>query len=74
MIQSVENYYEGAKVFNADTIEFIHEFSHGTKRSTVRKHKTVYVVDLYSQRGIESRTRYDNVNAAKTAAETWVSK
>jgi hypothetical protein len=72
MIQSAEDYHEGVKIFNTNEVALIHEFSHGTKRSTVRTKGEIYIVDLFSQRGIEARTRYDNLESAKTVAEDWV--
>lgn len=72
MLQSVEDYNEETKVFNTNEIKLIHEFKHGTRHSMVRAKDFVYIVDLFGQRGIESRTRYDNLDSAKQVAENWV--
>lgn len=70
MIQSVEDYHEGTQVFN--TVKVVFEAQHGTKRSVIREKDTIYIVDLFGQRGIESRARYDNFDSAKRIAEDWV--
>jgi hypothetical protein len=72
MIQSVEDYHEGVAVFNTDEIKHIQEFSHGAIKSIVREKDGIYIVDLFSHRGIEARTRYDNLESAKQVAEEWV--
>jgi hypothetical protein len=72
MIQSVEDYHEGVAVFNTDEIKLIQEFSHGAIKSIVREKGGIYIVDLYTHRGIEARTRYDNLESAKRVAEDWV--
>ena len=63
---------QGTKVFNNNEVALIHEFSHGTTRSTIRTKGEIYIVDLFSHRGIEARTRYDNLESAKQVAEEWV--
>ena len=72
MIKSVEDYCQETKVFNVDEIQLINEFAHGSRRSSVKIKDRIYIVDLYSQRGIEVRTRYDNLGSAKKVAEDWV--
>lgn len=73
MISSVEDYHEGTKIFNQQ-ITLINEFKNNVKYSTVKKSNQYdcYFVDLYSHRGIESRTMYKELELAKLIAEEWV--
>jgi hypothetical protein len=72
MIQSVEDYHEGVAVFNTNEVKLVHKFKQGSNHSMVREKNGIYIVDLFSQRGIEARTRYDNLESAKKVAEDWV--